>query len=163
MGWLLSTLLSVYQVNEGDGDGGGDSNSVKLGKSLANALAIVGGICAATFLVACLYRFRCMKVGGWRGVARHHCPAPCPGLHTGCEESSSFSTSCCQVLVGYMGFSCIMLLGLMGGLLWHTALVRWSLPCDSFTFFFTLYNFAVVGVTAIFYQKVPLTPHPPPS
>lgn len=55
-------LISVYQVNSGDQEDGGDSNSVKLGKSLANALIIVGGICCATFLVACLYRFRCMKV-----------------------------------------------------------------------------------------------------
>ena len=59
-----------------------------------------------------------------------------------------------QVLVGYMAFSCIMLLGLMGGLLWYTALIRWDLPCDYLTFFFVLFNFAVVGVIAIFYQKV---------
>lgn len=60
-----------------------------------------------------------------------------------------------QVLVGYMALSCILLLGLMGGLLWETALIRWELPCDKFTFYFALYNFAAVGVTAIFYQKVP--------
>jgi hypothetical protein len=63
---------SVYTVYNDDGAGGkGDSNSVKLGKSIVNALVIVGCICAATFLVVCLYKFRCMKV---KPVPRHHTP-----------------------------------------------------------------------------------------
>jgi hypothetical protein len=45
------------------------------------------------------------------------------------------------------------LLALLGGLLWYTALVLWEIPFDAFTFFFILWNFAVVGVIAIFYQK----------
>lgn len=48
-----------------DGDGSGhapDSNEAKLGKSLVNALAIVGSIVVATVLVILLYKFRCMKV-----------------------------------------------------------------------------------------------------
>jgi presenilin 1 len=53
-----------------------------------------------------------------------------------------------------MAFSCTMLLGLIGGLLWQTALERWELPCDALTFCLVLYNFAVVGIVAIFYQKV---------
>ncbi|KAM3576450.1 hypothetical protein VYU27_001616 [Nannochloropsis oceanica] len=111
--------VSVYAINDGDADGnGGDSNSVKLGKSLINALTIVGVICGATILVVLLYKFRCMKC-----------------------------------LFGYMAFSSTMLLGLMGGLLWYTALIRWDLPCDYFTFVAVLYNFAFVGVAAIFYQK----------
>lgn len=63
--------MSVYTINtggggddDGDGVGGGDSATVKLGKSLANALTIVGVICAATFVVVLLYKFRCMKVRG---------------------------------------------------------------------------------------------------
>jgi presenilin 1 len=111
--------VSVYAINDGDADGnGGDSNSVKLGKSLINALTIVGVICGATFVVVLLYKFRCMKC-----------------------------------LFGYMAFSSTMLLGLMGGLLWYTALARWDLPCDYLTFVAVLYNFAFVGVAAIFYQK----------
>jgi len=111
--------VSVYAINDGDADGnGGDSNSVKLGKSLINALTIVGVICGATFVVVLLYKYRCMKC-----------------------------------LFGYMAFSSTMLLGLMGGLLWYTALVRWDLPCDYLTFVAILYNFAFVGVAAIFYQK----------
>ncbi|TFJ85532.1 hypothetical protein NSK_003042 [Nannochloropsis salina CCMP1776] len=111
--------VSVYAIDDGDADGkGGDSNSVKLGKSLVNALTIVGVICGATFVVVLLYKFRCMKC-----------------------------------LFGYMALSSTMLLGLMGGLLWYTALIRWDLPCDYFTFVIVLYNFAFVGVVAIFYQK----------
>ena len=67
--------MSVYTINDGstdddDGGGGGDSTSVKLGKSLANALTIVGVICAATFVVVLLYKFRCMKVG--QSLKRRH-------------------------------------------------------------------------------------------
>ena len=46
-----------------------DSDSVKLGKSVINALTIVGVICAATFVVVLLYKFRCMRVGGIRAKA----------------------------------------------------------------------------------------------
>lgn len=53
-----------------------------------------------------------------------------------------------------MAFSCTMLLGLMGGLLWQTAMIKWELPCDYLTYVLVLYNFAVVGIAAIFYQKV---------
>ncbi len=53
-----------------------------------------------------------------------------------------------------MAFSCTMLLGLMGGLLWQAALLKWELPCDYLTYSLVLYNFAVVGIAAIFYQKV---------
>ena len=59
-----------------------------------------------------------------------------------------------QCLLAYMAFSCTMLLGLMGGLLWQTVMIKWELPCDYLTYIFVLYNFAVVGIAAIFYQKV---------
>lgn len=63
-------------------------------------------------------------------------------------------TNCVQCLFAYMAFSCTMLLGLMGGLLWQAALIQWELPCDLLTYVVVLYNFAVVGIVAIFYQKV---------
>ena len=80
---------SVYTVYNDDGSGsGGDSNSVKLGKSLVNALTIVGSICIATFIVVLLYRYRCMKVvhltAGLPPLTRYHPTAinP-PPLHGG--------------------------------------------------------------------------------
>lgn len=60
---------------------------------------------------------------------------------------------CMKFLLGYMIFSSGLLLALMGGLVWYTALERWQLPCDSITFFTVLYNFAIVGILSIFYQK----------
>lgn len=60
---------------------------------------------------------------------------------------------CMKFLLGYMIFSSGLLLALMGGLVWYTALERWQLPCDSITFFSVLYNFAIVGILSIFYQK----------
>ena len=47
----------------------------------------------------------------------------------------------------------MMLLGVMGGVLAYTALQRFSIPCDYVTFFLVLFNFSVVGVLSIFYQK----------
>ena len=41
----------------------------------------------------------------------------------------------------------------VGGLVWWTLLEAWQVPLDSITFFLVCYNFAVVGVVAIFYQK----------
>lgn len=58
-----------------------------------------------------------------------------------------------KVLIGYMMFSSMTLLGVLGGVLFNTAIEKYQIPIDWFTFLFTLYNFAVVGVTAIFYSN----------
>ena len=58
-----------------------------------------------------------------------------------------------KLLVGYMMLSSMMLLGLMGGLMWWTILDKWQVPCDAFTYYLVCYNFAVVGVISIFYQR----------
>jgi len=92
--------------------------SVRLGKSMVNALIIVCGLAAATFCIVCLYKYRFMKL-----------------------------------LIGYMMLSSCILLGMMGGLVWWTLLEAWQVPLDCVTFLLVCYNFAVVGVVAIFYQK----------
>mmetsp|Transcript_5538 Transcript_5538/g.12620 ORF Transcript_5538/g.12620 Transcript_5538/m.12620 type:complete len:642 (-) Transcript_5538:74-1999(-) len=58
---------------------------------------------------------------------------------------------CMKVLVGYMMFSSMTLLGVLGGELFNIAIEKYRIAIDWFTFAFGLYNFAVVGVTAIFY------------
>lgn len=58
---------------------------------------------------------------------------------------------CMKVLIGYMMFSSMTLLGVLGAELFNVAIEKYRIPIDKFTFVFTLYNFAVVGVTAIFY------------
>ena len=59
---------------------------------------------------------------------------------------------CMKVLIGYMMISSMTLLGVLGGELFSIAIAKYRIPIDWFTFVFVLYNFAVVGVTAIFYQ-----------
>ncbi|KAL7552572.1 hypothetical protein ACHAWF_015809 [Thalassiosira exigua] len=60
---------------------------------------------------------------------------------------------CMKVLIGYMMFSSMTLLGVLGAELFAVAIEKYRIPIDWFTFVFGLYNFAVVGVTAIFYQN----------
>ena len=58
---------------------------------------------------------------------------------------------CMKVLIGYMMFSSMTLLGVLGAELFNIAIEKYRIPIDWFTFVFGIYNFAVVGVTAIFY------------
>lgn len=58
---------------------------------------------------------------------------------------------CMKVLIGYMMFSSMTLLGVLGAELFNIAIEKYRIPIDWFSFVFGIYNFAVVGVTAIFY------------
>ncbi len=60
---------------------------------------------------------------------------------------------CMKCLIGYMMFSSMTLLGILGAELFNVAIEKYRIPIDWFSFIFGLYNFAVVGVTAIFYSK----------
>ncbi|CAM9885044.1 unnamed protein product, partial [Chrysoparadoxa australica] len=55
-----------------------------------------------------------------------------------------------KCLRGYMIMSSTMLLGYLGGLVWRTAVEKWGLAVDYLTFVIACWNFAVVGVIAIF-------------
>jgi LytS/YehU family sensor histidine kinase len=57
------------------------------------------------------------------------------------------------ILIAYMVLSSTMLLGVMGGTLWKTVLDKYQLPCDIISYGIASYNFAGVGVIAIFYQQ----------
>ncbi|KAH9127393.1 hypothetical protein AeMF1_002292 [Aphanomyces euteiches] len=56
-------------------------------------------------------------------------------------------------LVGYLFLSCVCLLGLLGGRLVEVSLSNFDIAVDVWSYWFIMYNFAVVGVLAIFYQK----------
>jgi len=58
---------------------------------------------------------------------------------------------CMKVLIGYMMFSSMTLLGVLGAELFNVAIEKYRIPIDWFTFVFGMFNFAVVGVIAIFY------------
>ena len=60
---------------------------------------------------------------------------------------------CMKFLIGYMMFSSMTLLGVLGGELFNIAIEKYRIPIDWFSFVVSVFNFAVVGVTAIFYAK----------
>jgi presenilin 1 len=57
------------------------------------------------------------------------------------------------MLIGYMMFSSAMLLGLLGGNIVIITMGQLEIVVDALTFWIAMYNFAVVGVIAVFYQK----------
>ena len=59
-------------------------------------------------------------------------------------------TKCLYV---YLIIASVLLLSVLGGLMFYTAIQKFNLLLDYFSFFFILYNFAVVGVLSIFYSS----------
>jgi presenilin 1 len=64
-----------------------------------------------------------------------------------------YKYKCMWLLIGYMMFASTSLLGFLGGNIWFTAIQIYSLPVDKITYFLVLWNFAAVGVWAIFYGR----------
>jgi presenilin 1 len=63
---------------------------------------------------------------------------------------------CMMCLVGYMMVCSTSLLGVLGGNMVHTALMIYDIPVDKITFGLVMFNFAIVGILAIFWgQGVP--------
>mmetsp|Transcript_18366 Transcript_18366/g.42370 ORF Transcript_18366/g.42370 Transcript_18366/m.42370 type:complete len:563 (+) Transcript_18366:161-1849(+) len=64
-----------------------------------------------------------------------------------------YKYKCMKCIVGYMMFASTSLLAFLGANIWYNAINIYSLPVDKFTFVMFLWNFAFVGVLAIFYGK----------
>ena len=109
----MAQAYTVFNI-----DHSSSSNQNKLVLSLANSFIMVMVICAMTFAIVLLYKFRCMAL-----------------------------------LIGYMMLSSATLLGVLGGVLWETAIEIYDLPVDTLTFYLVLFNFAVVGVIAVFWAQ----------
>ncbi len=60
---------------------------------------------------------------------------------------------CMKVLGGYMVLASTVLLGFLGGQMFNVAIHKYDLMIDQLSYYITMYNFAVVGTVAIFYQK----------
>eukprot|EP00984_Skeletonema_dohrnii_P015504 scaffold6720_cov136-Skeletonema_dohrnii-CCMP3373.AAC.1 len=60
---------------------------------------------------------------------------------------------CMKVLGGYMVIASTVLLGFLGGQMWNVAIYKYQWMVDWLSYYVTMYNFAVVGTVAIFYQK----------
>ncbi len=58
-----------------------------------------------------------------------------------------------KCLFGYMIISSAALLGLLGNVLLIVAVQKYSIIIDVITFYFLLYNFAIVGTTSIFFPR----------
>ena len=108
-------LADAYNVIHADGT---ESNALRLWESLVNGFVMVLFICAITFVIVLLYKYRCMKF-----------------------------------LIGYMMLSIMLLLGLMSSVIFQVAIEKYRLPVDVPTFWLLLYNFAMTGVTSIFFGE----------
>jgi len=60
---------------------------------------------------------------------------------------------CMKFLIGYMVLSSAMLLGILGDYMGNIAIEIYRIPIDVISYYVFMYNFAIVGITAIFYQK----------
>lgn len=58
-----------------------------------------------------------------------------------------------KLLMGWLITSVALLLAFSVGLVAQTAFALWNAPVDAVSYAFVFYNFAVVGVIAVFYQK----------
>jgi presenilin 1 len=65
-----------------------------------------------------------------------------------------FYLRCTKFLKLYMGFSSFVVLGFMGGQIALFLIEEFSIPIDVITFMVVLFNFAVVGVLAVFMSKI---------
>lgn len=60
---------------------------------------------------------------------------------------------CLKLMIGYLIFACANLLGYTGGFMVYTAIQRYQIIFDWVTLAFIMYNFAIGGVVAVFWQK----------
>ena len=58
-----------------------------------------------------------------------------------------------KILVGYMVVASCLLLGFLGGQMFNVAIQKYKLEIDWITYICFMYNFAIVGTIAVFYQK----------
>jgi len=59
---------------------------------------------------------------------------------------------CMKIIFGWLIFSCSVLLFFMGWVWLELFLQSYGLPLDYFTYFFLLFNFALVGIVSIFWR-----------
>lgn len=110
-----AAMQEAYTVWKGNSS---DSAGKALALSLGNAFIMVSAICAMTFAIVFLYKFKFMKC-----------------------------------LIGYMVLSSATLLGVLGGSVFEVAIEIYQIPIDVLSFYFAMYNFAVVGIISIFWAK----------
>jgi presenilin 1 len=67
-----------------------------------------------------------------------------------------YKYKCMKLLIGYMMTTSATLLGILGGNILSTFFIIYNIEIDNITFYLFMYNFAVVGVLAVFWgQGIP--------
>ena len=121
----LHSAYLVYKPNTAD------STSTKFEHALINAGAIVAVVLVSTFGIVACYKSNCSKVT---------------------QLQSDLLMR--QFLVLYLMFASSTLLGFAGGLVAYSAIAQYDVHIDTLSFTWIMFNFAITGVVAIFYQKV---------
>ena len=67
-----------------------------------------------------------------------------------------FKYNCTRVIWGYMGFSGLLIFGMLGSMVGIEVLQALEIPIDIVTFSFIVYNFSIVGVLVTFFWPAPL-------
>ena len=67
-----------------------------------------------------------------------------------------FKYNCTRVIWGYMGFSGLLIFGVLGSMVGMEVLQALGVPLDIITFGFIVYNFSIVGVLVTFFWPAPL-------
>lgn len=67
-----------------------------------------------------------------------------------------FKYNCTRVIWGYMGFSGLLIFGMLGSMIGAEVLQALNVPLDIVTFGFIVYNFSIVGVLVTFFWPAPL-------
>lgn len=98
-----------------------DTSLQRLGGAILNALVFILTVTVATFILVCMFYFRCTKF-----------------------------------IWGYMAFSGFMIFAWLGGGIAVQLIQIYGIPVDIITFSIVVYNFAVVGVLAVFFCKMPI-------
>lgn len=67
-----------------------------------------------------------------------------------------FKHNCTKVIWAYMGFSGLLIFGMLGSIVGMEVLQALDIPIDLLTFFFCVWNFSIVGVLVVFFWPAPL-------
>ena len=145
----ISAGLSSYLVYQEGSGSSASSGGAQFGQALVNALVIVGVIAAATFVRGRSAAAAAARpIALFHGAARRRRPPPPAQVLVLC-----YYFRCLKLMVGYLIFASVNLLGYSGGFMAISAIQLLHWPVDWLTLAVVMYNFAIGGAVAVFWQK----------
>ena len=121
-------LYSIDSSSGGDSSGNGDDGDDESAGGDSNSVKLGKSIANALVIVGSIIVATCIVI-------------------------LLYKYRCMKLLLAYMCLAMTMLLGFMGGLLFYTFLVKYDIPWDTLSFVIIIWNFAMVGILSVFYQK----------